>query len=209
MIKPCNRSQNRFAIGATLAALITILNFQACRSRGEPIATTRENTPRTEFHHKPARWIPWFYTNKSTRGLDRASDANFMSQVGGGFGLLLNSSIDPQWNGHKFFYYYIDFDISPQRIPEGAYPGSKQWTYSSYPGIMFRTYTPFFLKLHYGLGVNLRYNQQVYDRWGLYGQMGLELWGITTTAIFIGHPGQANWETEYRLGYMWAPVEWR
>lgn len=179
-----------------------------CRSRGPVIKTPRENLPTTEFHHEPAKFIPWIFGNKSSRGLDRQSDASFLNQVGGGLGLLVNSQIDSQWNGHKFFYYYIDFDASPQYVPGGAYPGTKQWTFSSYPGILFRTYTPFYFKMHFGAGVNLRYNQQFYDRWGVYGQMGVELWGLTSSVIFIGHPGQLNWETEYRAGYMWAPVGW-
>ncbi|MFO1525611.1 MAG: hypothetical protein U1F16_06525, partial [Turneriella sp.] len=69
--------------------------------------------------------------------------------------------------------------------------------------------TPLYLKMHFGFGMNLRYNQQYYDRWGVYGMMGLELWGLTSSVVFIGHPGQQNWETEYRAGYMWAPVEWK
>lgn len=180
-----------------------------CRSRGTIIKPPRENLPTTEFHHEPAKLIPWFYGNKSSRGLDRQSDAPFANQVGGGLGLLINSKLDPQWDGHRFFYYYIDFDISPQFNPGKTYPGDRQWIFSSYPGVLFRTYTPLYFKMHFGFGLNLRYNQQFYDRWGLYGMMGLELYGLTSSVIFIGHPGQANWETEYRLGYMWAPVEWK
>lgn len=180
-----------------------------CRSRGGQIKAPRENLRTTEFHHEPAKIIPWFYGNKSTRGLDRQGDASLFNQFGGGVGLLVNSKIDEQWNGHKFFYYYMDFDVSPQHNPGKTYPGDKQWIFSSYPGIMFRTYTPLYLKMHLGLGVNLRYNQTYYDRWGVYGMMGAEFFGITGTVIFIGHPGQQNWETEYRAGYMWAPVEWK
>jgi hypothetical protein len=191
--------------------LFVIAAFAAinCRSRGPQIKAPRENLRPTEFHTEPARFIPWVFFNKSSRGLDRQADASFFSQVGGGLGLLMNSKLDNQWDGHKFFYYYMDIDISRQHIPVGTYPGDTQWTISSYPGVLFRTYTPFYLKMHIGLGMNLRYNQQYYDRWGVYGQMGLELWGLTSSVIFIGHPGQANWETEYRAGYMWAPTEWR
>jgi hypothetical protein len=180
-----------------------------CRSRGPQLKTPRENMRSTEFHHEPAKVIPWFYANKSSRGIDRQGDVGFFNQVGGGVGVLVNSKLDEQWIGHKLFYYYIDFDASPQYNPGKTYPGDKQWIYSSYPGILFRTYTPFYLKMHFGLGVNLRYNQTYYDRWGVYGQMGLELWGLTSSVLFIGHPGQQNWETEFRAGYMWAPVEWK
>lgn len=193
-----------FAFVAVLALLTA-----NCRSRGPQITPPRGNTPATEFHHEPAKLIPWVYANKSTRGLDRHSDAPFADQVGAGLGLLVNSRLDSQWDGHRFFYYYLDFDVSPQFVPGKTYPGDKQWIFSSYPGILFRTYTPLYLKMHFGFGMNLRYNQQYYDRWGVYGMMGAELWGITSTVIFIGHPGQANWETEYRAGYMWAPVEWK
>lgn len=188
---------------------LVLLLVANCRSRGPQIKAPRENSPTTEFHHEPAKVIPWFFGNKSSRGLDRQSDAGFFDQVGGGAGLLVNSKLDRQWNGHEFFYYYIDFDISPQFNPGAKYPGDKQWIYSSYPGVMFRTYTPLYLKMHIGLGANLRYNQTYFDRWGVYGMMGLELWGFTSSVIFIGHPGQLNWETEYRAGYMWAPVEWK
>ncbi len=198
---------SRTSIFALIAAL-TLLAVN-CRSRGPQIKAPRENLPATEFHHEPAKVIPWFYGNKSSRGLDRQADAAFFDQVGGGVGLLVNSRLDSQWDGHKFFYYYLDFDISPQFNPGKTYPGDKQWIFSSYPGIMFRTYTPFYLKMHFGFGMNLRYNQQYYDRWGVYGMMGAELWGFTSTVVFIGHPGQLNWETEYRAGYMWAPVEWK
>jgi hypothetical protein len=173
-----------------------------CRSRGPQIKAPRPQTPATEFHHEPAKIIPWFFANKSSRGLDRQSDATFFNQVGGGVGVLVNSRLDSQWDGHKFFYYYIDFEASPQYNPGATYPGDKQWIYSSYPGVLFRTFTPFYMKMHFGLGVNLRYNQRTYDRWGVYGQIGAELWGLTSTVIFIGHPGQLNW-------YMWAPVEWK
>jgi len=193
-----------------LFILLTLASFFVyCRSRGPIAANPRENLPSTEFHHEPAKVIPWFYGNKSSRCLDRQSDVSFFEQAGLGAGLLVNSKLDPQWNGHKFFYYYIDFDISPQYNPGATYPGTKQWIFSSYPGIMFRTYTPLYLKMHFGFGMNLRYNQQYYDRWGVYGMMGLELWGLTSSVVFIGHPGQQNWETEYRAGYMWAPVEWK
>lgn len=180
-----------------------------CRSRGPQIKAPRENLPATEYHNEPAKVIPWFYGNKSSRGLDRQSDVSFFDQAGIGAGVLVNSKLDTQWDGHKFFYYYMDFDVSPQYNPGTKYPGEKKWTFSSYPGILFRTYTPFYLKMHIGLGMNVRYNQEYYDRWGVYGMMGLELWGLTSSVIFIGHPGQQNWETEYRAGYMWAPVEWR
>ncbi|HMV36833.1 MAG TPA: hypothetical protein PKM44_13320 [Turneriella sp.] len=195
----------------SIFALIAALSLLAanCRSRGPQIKAPRENLPATEFHHEPAKVIPWFYGNKSSRGLDRQADAAFFDQVGGGVGLLVNSRLDSQWDGHKFFYYYLDFDFSPQFNPGKTYPGDKQWIFSSYPGIMFRTYTPFYLKMHFGFGMNVRYNQQHYDRWGVYGMMGAELWGFTSTVVFIGHPGQLNWETEYRAGYMWAPVEWK
>lgn len=189
--------------------VVTSLLSTNCRSRGPEIKAPRDNLPATEFHHEPAKLIPWFYINKSSRGLDRQADAPSSDQVGGGAGLLINSRLDSQWDGHKFFYYYLDFDVSPQFNPGKTYPGDKQWIYSSYPGIMFRTYTPFYLKMHFGFGMNLRYNQQYYDRWGVYGMMGAELWGFTSTVVFIGHPGQMNWETEYRVGYMWAPVEWK
>lgn len=191
-----------------LSALSALLAAH-CRSRGPLIKTPRDDMPATEFHHKPAKVIPWFYGNKSSRGLDRQADAPFFDQVGGGVGLLVNSRLDSQWDGHRFFYYYLDFDVSPQFNPGKTYPGDKQWIFSGYPGIMFRTYTPFYLKMHFGFGMNLRYNQQYYDRWGVYGMMGAELWGFTSTVVFIGHPGQLNWETEYRAGYMWAPVEWK
>lgn len=195
---------------STYTLLLFALAFVAnCRSRGPQIKAPRENLPATEFHHEPAKVIPWFYANKSSRGLDRQSDASFFNQVGGGMGVLVNSRLDSQWDGHRFFYYYLDFDISPQYNPGKTYPGDKQWIFSSYPGVMFRTYTPFYFKMHFGFGMNLRYNQQYYDRWGVYGMMGAEIWGITSSIIFIGHPGQANWETEYRAGYMWAPVEWK
>lgn len=190
-----------------LFCLIPLLAY--CRSRGPMVKQPRPGTAATEFHHEPAKVIPWFYANKSSRGLDRQSDASFFNQIGGGAGILINSKLDEQWIGHKFFYYYMDFDISPQYNPGKVYPGDKQWIFSSYPGILFRTYTPLYFKMHFGFGVNLRYNQQYYDRWGVYGSIGAELWGITSTVVFIGHPGQLNWETEYRAGYMWAPVEWK
>lgn len=196
----------RFAIAFSIVAMAVV--GAACRSRGPQVKTPREGMPATEFHHEPAKLIPWFYANKSSRGLDRQADAPFLQQVGGGAGLLINSRLDKQWDGHRFFYYYFDVDASPQYVPGKTYPGDRQWIYSSYPGVMFRTYTPLFFKMHYGFGLNLRFNQRFYDRWGIYGLVGLELYGITSSAIFIGHPGQANWETEYRLGYMWAPVEW-
>lgn len=188
--------------------LLVVVAANNCRSRGPQIKAPRENLPTTEFHHEPPKLIPWVFANKSSRGIDRQGDVSFLNQVGGGLGLLVNSQIDAQWNGHKFFYYYIDFDVSPQYVPTGSYPGTKQWTFSSYPGILFRTYTPFYFKMHFGGGMNLRYNQQYFDRWGVYGQIGVELWGLTSSVIFIGHPGQLNWETEYRAGYMWAPVAW-
>jgi len=181
----------------------------ACQTRGPQIKAPREQTAATEFHHQPAKIIPWVYANRSWRGLDGQADVSIANQIGGGLGVLINSHIDAQWNGHKFFYYYIDFDASPQYVRKTAYPGTKEWTFSSYPGILFRTYTPFYVKMHFGFGVNLRYNQAYYDRWGVYGQMGFELYGITASALFIGHPGQLNWENEYRIGYMFAPVDWR
>ncbi|MBV6492730.1 MAG: hypothetical protein LDLANPLL_00727 [Turneriella sp.] len=190
--------------------LLCVIVFAAhCRSSGPTIKQPRSGMPATEFNREPAKLIPWLYANKSSRGVDRQSDVGFFNQVGGGIGLLYNSKLDDQWDGHKFFYYYLDVDFSPQYIPVGAYPGTKEWTISSYPGVLFRTYTPLYFKMHFGMGLNLRYNQLYYDRWGVYGLMGLELFGLTSTVIFIGHPGQVNWETEYRLGYMWAPVEWK
>ncbi|HRP68083.1 MAG TPA: hypothetical protein PLY93_00930 [Turneriella sp.] len=195
----------RFYILLFLAASFTA----NCRSSGSTIKEPRAGMPTTEFHRKPAKWIPWFYANKSSRGIDRAGDVSFFNQVGAGLGVLVNSKLDDQWDGHKFFYYYLDLDFSPQYTPVGPYPGTKEWTISSYPGVLFRTYLPFYLKMHFGFGVNLRYNQLFYDRWGLYGSMGVELFGLTSTVVFIGHPGQPNWETEYRMGYMWVPVEWK
>jgi len=194
--------------------LILIILFAAaalvanCRSSGPVIQQPREDTRTTEFHREPAKVIPWVFFNKNSRGLDRQADAPFLNQVGGGAGVLINSGLDKQWNGHKFFYYFLDFDISHQYNPGKTYPGDQQWIFSSYPGILFRTYLPFYLKMHFGFGANLRFNQSYYDKWGVYGQIGAELFGLTATTIFIGHPGQLNWETEYRVGYMWTPVEW-
>lgn len=195
--------------GTYIFVAVSMLMLANCRSRGPQIKAPREQTGATEFHHEPAKFIPWIYANRSWRGLDGQGDVSILNQLGGGVGALINSGIDAQWNGHKFFYYYMDFDVSPQHVRKSPYPGTKEWTFSSYPGILFRTYTPFYLKMHFGFGVNLRYNQTYYDRWGVYGQMGFELWGLTTSVLFIGHPGQLNWETEYRAGYMFAPLDWR
>ena len=64
-----------------------------------------------------------------------------------------------------------------------------------------------FLKAHYGLGIDLRLTETKFDRWGMYGVFGLELFGLTFSTKIIGHPGQPNFEQEYRYGFMAYPVD--
>lgn len=189
----------------TAFAIIMLSLVQECRSPNKIMDKPERAIKNTEFHREPATFIPEVYANLNSRGVDRRRDAGYTESIGFGAGLYINSALSPQWNGHKFFYYYMDIDASPERTG-GAYPGDTKWVLSTYPGMYFRTYTPIWLKLHYGGGLNLRLTETKYDKWGVYGRMGVELYGFNASVIFIGHPGQSNWETEYRGGWMYAPI---
>lgn len=193
------------SIQLTYSIILTVLLAQACRSPNKIMDKPESAIKNTEFHREPATLIPEVYANLNSRGVDRRSDAGYTDSIGFGAGLLVNSAISPQWNGHKFFYYYVDLDVSSERQGP-SYPGDTNWVLSTYPGMYVRTYTPFWMKLHYGAGLNLRLTETRYDKWGVYGRMGLELYGFHASVIFIGHPGQSNWETEYRGGWMYAPI---
>ena len=89
-------------------AFFIIVSLINCRKRGELVRTPRAETKATEFHYQPAKFIPWFYGNLNSRGVDRSNDVSDFSRVGGGLGLLFHSQLNEQWIGHRFFYYYID-----------------------------------------------------------------------------------------------------
>ncbi|MCB1199391.1 MAG: hypothetical protein KDK41_02000 [Leptospiraceae bacterium] len=187
-----------------LTAVILAFVLQ-CRSPGKVVERPSFGKT-TEFHREPAKFIPYFYVNNVNRGIDRPGDVGFFSKMGGGAGLLINQPLSWQWIGHKFLYYYMDVDFSPE-YAGGVYPGDKAWSVSSYPGLLMRTYTPFWMKLHYGAGLNIRLANTQYDRWGIYAKMGVEFYNITSSVVFIGHPGQSNWEREFRFGYLYAPID--
>lgn len=195
--------RSKFAL-IILSSLIGFA-FTNCRSPGRVVERPRHGKT-TEFHREPAKYLPYIYMNHGSRGVDRNKDVSYFSRAGMGLGLWINQPLGWEWVGHKFLYYYVDLDLSPERAG-GVYPGKKTYTLSTYPGIMLRTYTPFFLKMHYGGGVNLRLYNTSYDRWGIYGKMGLEFFGLTASVIAIGHPGQSNWEREVRFGYIYAPID--
>lgn len=175
-----------------------------CRSPERVIDQPVKGRP-TEFHREPAKYIPIAYLNFNNRGVDRRRDVSLASSMGGGLGMFIHQPMSWMWTGHKFLYYYVDIDFSPERYG-GVYPYDKHWVVSTYPGVYIRTYMPAFFKVHYGGGVNLRLSNTIFDRWGMYGQVGLEFYGLTSSILFIGHPGQGNWEQEYRVGYLHAPI---
>lgn len=182
-----------------------------CRSPGK-LKKRPKLGKKTEFHHEPPLLIPQIFMSHNTRGLDYGQGfsqgtVSRFDTIGGGLGLFVNTSMGDQWVGHKLFYYYIDLDIAPEHGGRD-YPGDKRWIFSTYPGVYMRSYLPFWLKIHWGLGLNFRMGATDYDRWGIYTQIGLELFNFTASTIFVGHPGQSNIETEYRFGYVWAPFHW-
>lgn len=179
--------------------LIAFANLN-CKGQ-EPVIKSPGHGHVTEFHRAPKPWMAQIYMNYGYRGINRESERSFLNSIGGGLGVFIHMPMSPQWIGHKSLYYYMDFDVSPE-YSGNPYPGSKDYVYSGYPGIYIRQYLPFLFKLYYGGGVALRYSQTAYDRWGMYGQIGVELCGLTSSIIVIGHPGQNNWESEYRFGYM-------
>lgn len=162
----------------------------------------------TEFHREQNKIMPYFFGTYNTRGQEN-NRVSLQNSVGGGLGLFIRSKMSDQWLGHKSFYYYIDFEASPEywgQPSSGNIIGNKQWVFSTYPGFYIRTYLPLKLKMFMGVGINLRMGAINYDRWGPYIHWGVELFGISASTIFIAHPGQANIETEYRVGYMYYPL---
>lgn len=181
--------------------------FLFCRTPGKVVEYPKHGGP-TEFHREPAKLIPMGYLNINNRGVDERSHIPWYRSLGFGLGLFIHQDMSWIWRGHKFLYYYFDLDYSQEVKPGGVYPYEKNGVLSTYPGLYIRTYLPWIFKIHYGAGLNLRLTNTPYDRWGLYGQAGLELYGFTISTIVIGHPGQSNWEKEYRMGYMYAPIRW-
>lgn len=174
-----------------------------CRSPNKKIKDPVAGRP-TEFHREPAKLIPIGYFSINDRGVDNREDVSYFSSMGFGLGLFINQPTSKQWLGHKFLYYYIDIEGSPEHYGD-PYPGEKNWVFATSPGVYMRTYLPLWVKLHYGVGLNMRFGSN-YDRWGMYGQMGVEWYGFTASTVVIGYPGQPNWDTEYRFGYMYAPI---
>lgn len=186
----------------TVLTLIAITG--QCSSNQEKIKDPPLGNP-TEFHKKPRKYIPIVYGNYSNRGLDNSDDVEFYDHLGMGFGTLINVPMGPQWTGHKFLYYYIDVetDVEYAGYP---YPGDKANSIAMNPGIYMRSYMPFWMKVRYGAGIHTRFYNTSYDRWGIYGEFGLEFWNITYSVVFTGYPGQGDVDTKYRLGYIFAPI---
>lgn len=187
-----------------LLFLLVVFIATGCRSSNEVVKRPDIGGP-TEFHREPVFLIPELYMSFNDRGVDRSEDVDWHDTIGFGAGLYINQPMSSQWMGHKFMYYYVDFEASSELIGPG-YPGEKNWVFSTYPGVMFRSYLPLLFKVHYGLGLNIRAGSTPYGHTGVYGKMGLEFYGLTASTIFIGHPGQSAWETEYRVGWMYAPI---
>ena len=178
--------------------LISLVFFSSCARKPIIKSTPRGNA--TEFHKEPNKYIPLIFGSYSSRGLDKVSEGRFIDSLGGGIGVFIFSQMSSQWIGHKNLYYYIDIETTPEYFGS-PYPGKVYYTGSVNPGIFIRSYLPFLFKIYYGAGINLRGVNVHYDRWGIYGMVGLELCGISGSTTFIGHPGQSNWEQEYRLGF--------
>ena len=186
-----------------IIVLLFVLVVFACQS-GPRLVKQPKLGKATEFHREQNKIMPYFFGTYNTRGQDH-NRMSLQNSVGGGLGLFINSKMSDQWLGHKSFYYYIDFETSPEYWGQPS-SGNKQWVFSTYPGFYMRTYVPLKLKMFMGVGINLRMGAINYDRWGPYINWGVELFGISASTIFIAHPGQANIETEYRVGYMYYPL---
>ncbi|MDW8307202.1 MAG: hypothetical protein RML34_09090 [Leptospiraceae bacterium] len=178
----------------------------ACRSP-QPVVEQPKHGGPTEFHRQPVKYIPIAYLNFNSRGVDDRDHVPWYRSMGFGLGLFIHQEMSWMWTGHKFLYYYIDIDYS-REMSGGVYPYRSRGVLSTYPGLYIRTYLPWLFKIHYGGGMLLRLTHTSYDRWGLYGQVGLEFFGFTWSTLFLAHPGQSNWEREYRIGYMYAPIRW-
>lgn len=172
----------------------------ACRGQ-RPVVKKPAHGKVTEFHREPSKFIVQLMADYNYRGINRQGDRALVDGLGGGVGLFIHQPMRWQWIGHKSLYYYVDVTGSPE-FAGNPYPGQKRYIVSTYPGIYMRSYLPFFFKVFYGTGINLRLGRTNYDQWGIYGRAGVELCGFTTSFLAIGHPGQPNWETEYRFGYM-------
>ena len=193
--------------------LLLVLVVFACQSRR--LVKQPKLGKVTEFHREQNKVMPYLFATYNTRGQDH-NRASLQNSVGGGLGLFIRSKMSDQWLGHKSFYYYIDFEASPEHWGQPS-SGNRQWVFSTYPGFYMRTYLPLKLKMFMGVGINLRMgainhnNLRMgaihYDRWGPYIHWGAELFGISASTIFIVHPGQANIEMEYRAGYMFYPLD--
>ncbi|RME89733.1 MAG: hypothetical protein D6767_07950 [Candidatus Hydrogenedentota bacterium] len=189
----------------TYILLALILIGIACKGK-EPIIKRPPHGKATEFHRKPAKIIVHPFADYNYRGINRSADRKFYNGIGAGLGFYFHFPMRWQWVGHKRLYYYADVTVSPE-YSGNPYPGEKSYIASTYPGIYIRSYLPFFFKVFYGGGVVVRLGSTPYDQWGIYGRAGLELCGLTSSFLVIGHPGQSNWEGEARLGFMaYKPV---
>lgn len=185
--------------------LFVIILFIQCSSNQKVVKQPKLGNP-TEFHKEPQKYIPIVYGNYSNRGLDDSDDVGFANHLGMGFGTLINVPMGTQWTGHKFLYYYMDIEADVEYAGR-PYPGEKAHSISINPGIYMRSYLPFWMKVRYGAGIHSRFYNTQYDKWGIYGEFGLEFWNITYSVVFTGYPGQGDVDTKYRLGYIFAPIK--
>ncbi len=191
-------------IKQVILILLLVFLMAQCQSNKNVVKQPVMGEP-TEFHREPAKFIPIVYGNYSNRGLDDPDDVAFVDHLGMGFGTLINVSMGQQWTGHKFLYYYLDMETDTEYYGYPN-PGDKNYAMAFNPGIYMRSHLPFWLKVRYGTGLHLRFYNTDYDRWGIYGEFGLELYNITYSVVFTGYPGQGDVDTRYRLGYIFAPI---
>ena len=189
-----------------LLLLLLFSFFLQCGSRGPLVKEPAYGQP-TEFHHKPKKTIPYLYVSSNQRGAEKRSQINQLDTLGFGVGGFFNEPMNAVWYGHKFMYFYFDLEVAPENQLKTDGTWEKSYLLGTSPGIYWRSYLPVFLKAHYGLGIDLRLTETKFDRWGMYGVFGLELFGLTFSTKIIGHPGQPNFEQEYRYGFMAYPVD--
>lgn len=157
----------------------------------------------TEFNRTPKQWIPLFFMSSQFRGQDHMKGMDIVETLGLGAGFLYNVPMDESWMGHKFFYYYLDAEFQQEYNTGDLEEEMKPLGILS-PGIMIRSFVPF-MKIYYGAGLTFRFGDTDFEPWGVYGQAGIEIYGVFLGAKIMGAPGQGHVYNELRIGYMLTP----
>lgn len=189
---------NRLARNLLVAVLFLVISLSVGAS-----LYAQAGTVRTEFDYKPKKYVPMLFGSANFRGRDYMTATEAYKTLGLGGALLYNMNLDKYWRGHKFLYWYMDVEFQQEwntaRVDEEFRP-----ILSLNPGILVRSYLPF-IKIFYGTGLNFRIGNSDFEPWGIYGQLGLEVYRFFLAAKVIFIPGEAITHNELRLGYIFTP----